>query len=416
MQLLTSLLLMIIVARLLGAVFARYGQPVIVGEILAGVLLGPAVLNLVQPSEALSGISQLAIFLVVLSAGLEMDFQRVLGAMRGRGLVLAILGFALPFSGGALIAFAYELDTMRMVFLGLCIAITALPVAVKLLGDLGMLETPIARYAIATALLNDVVALFILGIVLALPAESSARDLWSSGVLASLKLLGLVTLVLGAKALIRWLEKSGTSLSTISERMIGVFGAEALFGLVVVFVLFFGTVSETLGFHFVIGAFFGALLLDRRQFIPSRFDDLKRTLALVTTGFLSPIFFADMGLDFTFKALGQFDFVVVVLLVSIVTKVLAGWWGGRLIGMSNREALGLGGILNGRGVMELVVATIAYDRGFIGPTMFSVLVLMGAITTLLSPVIVGAALPPSLRTRYVRDTATKTGPPGTHER
>jgi len=403
MQLLTSLLLMIVAARLLGAVFARAGQPVIVGEMLAGVLLGPAVFNLIQPSEALSGISQLAVFLVVLSAGLDMDFQRVLGAMRGRGLILAILGFALPFSGGVLIAYAYELDPMRMVFLGLCIAITALPVAVKLLGDLGMLDTPIARYAIATALLNDVVALFILGVVLALPPDSGATDLWWSGATAALKLLGLVVLVLGANALIRRVEAAGLSLSAISERLVGVFGAEALFGMVVVFVLLFGTISETLGFHFVIGAFFGALLLDRRQFTPSRFDDLKRTLALVTTGFLSPIFFADMGLDFTFKALGQLDFVLVVLLVSIVTKVLAGWWGGRLLGMSHREAIGLGGVLNGRGVMELVVATIAYERGFIGPTMFSVLVLMGALTTLLSPVILGAALKPTARADYIRN-------------
>lgn len=403
MQLLTSLLLMIVAARLLGAVFARAGQPVIVGEMLAGVLLGPAVFNLIQPSEALSGISQLAVFLVVLSAGLDMDFQRVLGAMRGRGLILAILGFALPFSGGVLIAYAYELDPMRMVFLGLCIAITALPVAVKLLGDLGMLDTPIARYAIATALLNDVVALFILGVVLALPPDSNTTDLWLSGAAAAFKLLGLVALVLGANGLIRWVEARGLSLSAISERLVAVFGAEALFGMVVVFVLFFGTISETLGFHFVIGAFFGALLLDRRQFTPSRFDDLKRTLALVTTGFLSPIFFADMGLDFTFKALGQLDFVLIVLLVSITTKVLAGWWGGRLLGMSHREALGLGGVLNGRGVMELVVATIAYERGFIGPTMFSVLVLMGALTTLLSPVILGAALNPDARRLYIRN-------------
>lgn len=416
MQLLTSLLLMIVVARLLGAVFTRYGQPAIVGEMLAGVLLGPAILNLIQPNEALSGISQLAVFLVVLSAGLEMDFQRVVGAMRGRGLLLAILGFALPFAGGITIAWAYELDPMRMVFLGLCIAITALPVAVKLLGDLGMLETPIARYAIATALLNDVVALFILGVVLALPAESNASDLWISGATASLKLIGLVILVLGANSLIRQLERRGANLSAASEKLISVFGAEALFGLVVVFVLFFGMVSETLGFHFIIGAFFGALLLDRRQFTPARFDDLKRTLALVTTGFLSPIFFADMGLDFTFKALGQIDFVLVVLLVSIATKVLAGWWGGRLLGMSNREALGLGGVLNGRGVMELVVATIAYDRGFIGPTMFSVLVLMGAITTLLSPVILGVSLDRAGRERYIRAHQPANAAPDPRER
>lgn len=169
MQLLTSLLLLIVVARLLGHLFTRWGQPAIVGEMLAGVVLGPSVLDLIQPNDALSGIAQLAVFLVVLSAGIEMDFQRVLSAMRGRGLLVAFIGFALPFIGGVLVAWGYDLDPMRTVFMGLCIAITALPVAARLLADMGLLDTPIARYAIATAVLNDVVALFILGIVLALP-------------------------------------------------------------------------------------------------------------------------------------------------------------------------------------------------------------------------------------------------------
>ncbi len=402
MQLLTSLLLLIVTARLLGHLFARSGQPAIVGEMLAGVLLGPSMLNLIQPNEALSGIAQLAVFLVVLAAGLEMDFQRVLSAMRGRGMVVAALGFVLPFGGGLVIAWAYELDPMRTIFMGLCIAITALPVAVRMLADMGMLDTPIARYAIATAVLNDVVALFILGVILALPPDSGASELVASGLTAGLKLLGLLALVIGANLFIRWLSGRGVNLSSMSERLIGTFGAEALFGMVVVFVLFFGMVSENLGFHFVIGAFFGALLLDRRQFAPDRFEDLQRTLASVTAGFLSPIFFADLGLDFSFRAFSQIDFVLVVLLVSIATKLLAGWWGGRVIGMSNREAFGLGAVLNGRGVMELVVATIAYDRGFIGPTMFSVLVLMGVATTVLSPVLLNAALNRQAREDYAR--------------
>ena len=413
MQLLTSLLLLIVVARLLGHLFSRWGQPAIVGEMLAGVLLGPSVLNLIQPNDALSGIAQLAVFLVVLAAGLEMDFQRVLSAMRGRGMVVATLGFVLPFGGGLLIAWAYELDSMRTVFMGLCIAITALPVAARMLADMGMLDTPIARYAIATAVLNDVVALFILGVILALPPDSGAGDLLTSGLTACLKLLGLLALVISANLFIRWLERRGISLSSVSERLVGTFGAEALFGMVVVFVLFFGTVSENLGFHFVIGAFFGALLLDRRQFAPERFEDLKRTLTSVTAGFLSPIFFADLGLDFSFRAFGQIDFMVVVLLVSVLTKLIAGWWGGRLIGMSNREAFGLGAVLNGRGVMELVVATIAYDRGFIGPTLFSVLVLMGVVTTVLSPVLLNAALGREARADYA---ARHRSPPGPQDR
>ena len=119
MQLLTSLLVLIITARLMGHLFARYNQPAVVGEMLAGVLLGPAVLGFVQPSAALSGISELAVFLIVVAAGLEMDLTSVVRAMKGPGLVIAALGFVLPFGSGLVIAQVFGLDAMRMIFLGL---------------------------------------------------------------------------------------------------------------------------------------------------------------------------------------------------------------------------------------------------------------------------------------------------------
>ncbi|MDP3225653.1 MAG: cation:proton antiporter, partial [Rubrivivax sp.] len=148
--------------------------------------------------------------------------------------------------------------------------------------------------------------------------------------------------------------------------------------------------------------FFGALLLDRRHFLPERFDDLKHTLGSVTNGFLAPVFFASLGLEFTFDALlGKPGFVVAVLALSVLTKVAAGWWGGLLVGMSHREALGLGCVLNGRGVMELVVASIAYERGFIDQGLFSVLVLMGIVTTLLTPVMFNALVTAGQRATYI---------------
>jgi Kef-type K+ transport system membrane component KefB len=166
MSLLSSLLLLIVVARLFGRLFARYNQPELIGEILAGVLLGPAILGLIEPNKALAGVTELAVFLIILNAGLEMRFSDIVGAMKGRGLMLAAISFFIPFGGGVLVAAAFGQDIMRMIFLGLCISITALPVAVKLMDSLGILHTPIAKFSLATAVVNDVAALFILGISL----------------------------------------------------------------------------------------------------------------------------------------------------------------------------------------------------------------------------------------------------------
>lgn len=386
MSLLASLLVLIVVARLFGRLFARYNQPELIGEILAGILLGPALLNLIQPNAALAGITELAVFLIILNAGLEMRFSDIFDAMKGRGMLLAALSFIIPFIGGVLVSAAYDQDVMRMIFLGLCISITALPVAVKLLDSLGILHTPIAKYALATAVVNDVAALFILGIVLNMPEQLTFVDAASAVGLATLKLGMLALVVLSMNWLLAWLDQRNIGIQAVPETMIRIFGPEALFGIVVVFVLIFGSISEALGFHFVIGAFFGALFLDKQHFLASRYEDLKGTLASITNGFLAPVFFAYLGLEFQIQAIRELDFPTIVILVSILTKLAAGWIGGRLVGMANREAFGLGCVLNGRGVMELVVAGIAYQKGFIGPTMFSTLVLMGILTTFLTPI------------------------------
>lgn len=400
MSLLSSLLVLIVVARLLGQVFARFEQPAVIGEMLAGILLGPTVLGVIEPTRALAGISELAVFLVILSAGLEMRFEDIVGAMKGGGLRLATLSFLIPFFGGVAVAQFFELDAMRTVFLGLCISITALPVAVKILENMQILHTPIGRYAIATAVINDVAAMLVLGVVLALPPQPTFTAVATSVSIALVKLIALAALVLALNRGMAFLEAKGFSVQVIPERLIRWFGSEALFGIVVLFVLVFGSVSEVLGFHFVIGAFFGALLLDKRHFLASRYNELKLTLGSVTGGFLAPVFFAYLGLEFDIEALRSLDFVLAVLGVSILTKILAGWWGGRLVKMSSREALGLGCILNGRGVMELVVASIAYQKGFIGPSMFSTLVLMGVVTTLLTPWLFGKAMPKGVLEAY----------------
>ncbi|MBX3723142.1 MAG: cation:proton antiporter [Turneriella sp.] len=385
MSLLTQLLVLIIAARLLGSLFKRFHQPAIVGEMLAGVILGPSVLNFIQADAALSGISDLAVFLVVLSAGLEMQFKDILDALKGRGLILAILAFFIPMAAGIAVGIAYELDTMRVVFLGLCVSITALPVAVRILQSFNMLDSEIARYSVATAVLNDITALLVLGVILNLPGYLSFESIGISVLNTGWKLLALVALILGFNWGLQKLIARGVNLHRWSEKLVEVVGTEALFGILIVFVLSFGSASEALGFHFVIGAFFGALLIDQKFFLASRYNELDHTLRAITDGFLGPVFFATLGLEFKATSVKSADFVAVVLAISIASKMISGWVGGRIIGLDNVKSFGVGIILNGRGVMELVIASIAYKRGFITQGLFSALIIMGVATTIMTP-------------------------------
>lgn len=396
MPLLTTLLILIVSARLMGQVFSRFNQPAIIGEMLAGVIMGPSIFNLISPTPALSGISEFAVFLIVLSAGLEMNFKEVVDSMRGRGIVIAMLGFLLPLTGGIMVGIGFNLDVSRTIFLGLCVSITALPVTVSILQSFKLLDSTIARYSVATAIFNDVAALLVLGVILNLPEQKSYQAVGGAIFSASWKLIMLILLIVSVSLVIKKVTEKGVRIDQWSEKLVEFIGNEALFGLLLLLVLVFGSVSAALGFHFIIGAFFGALLVDRNFFLPARYKELELTLRSITGGFLAPVFFAYLGLEFKVQIIDSFWFVAVVLAVSITTKILAGWIGGRLIGLSRTDAMGIGFILNGRGVMELVIASIAYERGFIGQDLFSVLVLMGVITTLITPLMFRRWIMPSL--------------------
>lgn len=397
MSLLSSLLLLILAARILGEVFKKFGQPAMLGEIVAGIIVGPSALNLVQASPALSGISDLAMFLIILSAGLEMEFKEVIGSFRGKGLLVALLGFVIPLVCGMGTAMLFDLDHMRTIFLGLCISITALPVAVRILKEFDLLQHAIGRYAIVTAVINDILALFALGIILNLPDSQDYRQLLLMIGTGTMKIGVLGVLVLAMNYGLEKADALGFRIRWVPEKLVDLFGKDALLGILIVFVLAIGSVAEMLGSHFVIGAFFGALLIDRKLFLASRFDEIEQSLGSIGSGFLAPIFFVYLGLEFNLHMLPGWAFVLSVILVSILSKLFAGWCGGKLIGMKGSEPLGLGIILNGRGVMELVVANIAFQHGFIGEGLFSVLVLMGVVTTFITPMLFRQFVSPSLQ-------------------
>jgi Kef-type K+ transport system membrane component KefB len=165
------------------------------------------------------------------------------------------------------------------------------------------------------------------------------------------------------------------------------FGDEALFGVAVLFVMLFSSLTEAMGFHFVIGAFFGGLLLSRDFVGGPLHGNIQTTLNSITAGFLAPIFFAYIGLHFSGAAFGEIALLLAVLLLGMISKTLGGWIGGRIAGISHKECYAVGLILNGRGVMDLVVAEIALHRGIIDKGLFSALVLLSILSTFLGPIL-----------------------------
>ena len=384
----TNLLLLLVFARLLGEVFERFKQPAMIGEIIAGIILGPTLLNFIHRTEDIKVISELGIFLLVIIAGLEINFEDILKSVKGRNIIISLLAFFLPIFGGFAVGYFFGQDIMTTVFIGLCVAITALPVSIRILMDLGKINTNIGQKIISVAIFDDVFALTILGVILNIKdTDKSLSSIISISSISLLKLFAFIIILYLAYRIIKKLSnKEDYFEGKLNNILSFLRGKESLFALFFIFVLIFATITESLGFHFIIGAFFASMLISENLVGKKNIESFHKTTNGLAMGFLAPIFFAGIGLEFNFGSIQNYWLLIAVLFVSYFSKILGGFLGGKFAGLNSRVSLTLGFGLNARGIMELVIANIAYKSGLITQEIFSILVIMGIATTLTTPI------------------------------
>jgi Kef-type K+ transport system membrane component KefB len=389
----TNLLILLVTARIFGEIFERFKQPAMIGEIIAGIILGPSIFNLIHRTEDIKVISELGIFLLVIIAGLEINIDDILKSLKGKNIIISLMAFFIPIFGGMAVGYIFEQDIMTTVFIGLCVAITALPVSIRILMDLGKINSEVGQKIISIAIFDDVLALSILGVLLNIKdTDMSVMAIVKAGSLSLLKLIIFLSLLTLAYLLIKKLLRKGNYIQESLDKLVSLLkGKEPLFALFFVFVLLFSTVTENLGLHFIVGAFFAAMLISDSLIGKDNLKAIEKTTSNMAMGFLAPIFFAGIGLEFNISSISNIGLLVAVIAVSYLSKILGGFFGGQLAGLNSRVALTLGVGLNARGIMELVIANIAYRNGLISTEVFSILVIMGVLTTLTTPLLLKRA-------------------------
>ncbi len=389
----TNLLILLVTAKIFGEVFERFRQPSMIGEIIAGIILGPSLLNLIHRTEEIKVISELGIFLLVIIAGLEINIDDILKSLRGRNIIISIMAFFIPILSGFAVGYFFDQDVMTTVFIGLCVAITALPVSVRILMDLGKINSAVGQKIVSVAIFDDVLALSILGVLLNVKdTDMSVEAVAEAGAISLLKLLLFVSFLSFAYILIKKILRKGNYIEESLNKLIALLkGKEPLFAIFFAFVLLFSTFTETLGLHFIVGAFFAAMLISENLIGKENLKTIEKTTSNMAMGFLAPIFFAGIGLEFNFSSIQNVWLLISVIAVSYFSKISGGYAGGRFAGLSNRVSLTLGIGLNARGIMELVIANIAYKAGLISTEVFSILVIMGVLTTLTTPLLLKRA-------------------------
>ena len=388
-----AVFLMLLVARVFGEVLHRAKQPALVGELLAGVLLGPSILNIIQPTADLTLIANVALFFIMFLTGLRLHTKDIVEAGR-RAMVVSILAFLIPFAAGAIVASLFGLAQVPSLVVGLTLAITAVPVNSIILMEFGMLRTKLGATVITAGVINDILSLVVLGIILQLPAGGGSVSYLGVG--ASVTKIGVF--VGGILFVDRLLRKhpqwSQRQLARLGSRL----GTkESSFGMMLMFSIGVSLVAEWAGLHFVIGTFFAGLLLNELMG-----DDLlgrdTNVLSGITFGFFAPLLFAFIGVEFNAEALmGVLVLAGALLAVAIAGKLLGGYAGARLAGFSRPQSNLIAFLLNSRGFVELVIATIAYQAGLIDLALFSIVVGIGVITTIMSPITARIAISRQLK-------------------
>jgi Kef-type K+ transport system membrane component KefB len=383
-QLFVSIILILVSARILGEVFQRIGQPPLVGELLAGLVIGPSILGFVGPSADLHVISNLAVFFLMFLAGLEMDPREIRRA-GGSAIVISIIAFFIPLLAGTGTSLLFGLATVQSLFMGLLLSITAVPVSAIVLMQFGILNSRLGNTVITAAVVNDIMSLIVLSIILQIAADGgtgqlNVGDVMVSGINMAVFLGGvfLLDIILRkiASGLRRKVEPFFKKLQT----------KEAAFGVLLITAIAISLIAQDIGLHFVIGTFFSGLVIYRGRIGRENFNKVYGTISAITFGFFAPIFFALIGIEFNVQALvNAIPLFLALLGVAIVTKVAAGYIGAKIVGFSREVSLAIGFLMNGRGMVELVIASIGFGLGIIDMTLFSIAVAIGLVTTILAP-------------------------------
>jgi Kef-type K+ transport system membrane component KefB len=408
MQVATLLLQIVVILaaiRLFGAVCRAVHQPQVVGEMVAGIMLGPSVLGALSPRLSaflfpadsmglLNGVSQFGLVLFLYSVGLEHDLR----SLKGHGETAVISSHAsifVPFFLGALLAlFLYPRlsdDGITFVhfalFMGIAMSITAFPVLARILEEKSLVNTPVGATAIVCAAVDDVTGWCIVAAILfVVHANKPAFPVWA---IAPLTIVYAVLVLYAGPRLLR-------PLASRCQSTQGLKHSELAWAMLFLFASAYAT--EKLGIHPLFGAFLAGIATPRdfgfSKAVAKRLEDLTVVLLL-------PMFFAYSGLKTHLGLLNGAEmwmYFVAIVVVAVIGKLGGAAFAARSTGMTWRESTALGALVNTRGLVELVVLNIGLDNNIISPPLFAMMVLMAIVTTIMTVPLIDWIYPPHART------------------
>ena len=368
-EILLALFLMLLAAKLAAELFERIGQPAVVGEILAGVIIGPSVLGLVAPSEFLSMLAEIGVIFLLFTVGLETKPSSIFRVGKIAALV-AVMGVVLPFVAGWLLMRAWGSTNSSSLFVGTALVATSVGITARVLASLQLLNTQVARIILGAAVIDDILGLLVLSIV----SSSSAGTInyWEIGTTALLA-IGFTAFVvlIGARVVTR-----------VAPRIHNLRISDSLFMAGLVLCLGLALAVSFIGVAAIIGAFLAGMALAEA----TEGDERLHTQTNGVMEFLVPFFLVNIGMQLQLSVFRDWSLVwlaLAVTLIAIVTKLVGCGAGAWSLGMKPAAQVGVG--MMPRGEVGIVVAQIGLSLGVIDARLYAVVLFMAVATTLIAP-------------------------------
>lgn len=392
------IILVLLAATRIGASVAQHlGLPTLAGEIAAGVVIGLSIQYWSGTPDFLLGLgddthlqvlNELGIFFLMLLGGIELKPAELL-SVSFPAVVVAFCAMALPFGGGILLAWHWlpESDARltQALFVGVALAVTAVPVSVRVLMDMGCLHTRLGNLIVAAAVMDDLFSLVLLSVLTAMIRTGQmpgGQELWLLfGNIAVFLILVVAVDRLLIPRLWRWISESPLE--------------EARLSMLIILSAVFALVAHHLGLHFIMGAFAAGLVMQSELIGEPGYEEIHTKVAAITKGLLAPIFFASIGMELNLAVVTAVPgFLAALLAIAVLGKLIGAAVPARLLGFDGRSATAAGIAMTARGAVELVIAGIALNAGLfamgtegnaVTENLFSAIVLVAVVTTILAP-------------------------------
>jgi len=383
-HLIINLLVILAVAWPLGALFVRLGLPVMLGQLVTGLLLGPAVFNIVAPSEAITFLADLGIFFAMFYAGMEMDPKELVEHI-WPSMAVALGGFILPFVMGFFVARYFGGTIFQSLFIGIGLSITAIAVQAVILQEMQIHKTRIGHVIMGAAIVDDILSLIGLSVLLGLVKTGTVET------------YAIIIIILKVSAFFGFTILVGHFVVPVFTRKLDDYNAKG-FTFAMISALVMATAAELAGLHTVIGAFLAGQFVRKEIMHEKIYSAISDRFYGLSHGFLMPVFFASLAFHIHFQwNISFLLFATAITVTAILGKLVGCGLGALSFRYSMRESSIIGFGMNGRGAVELVIVAVVIalskdlmaqgvlSEPLLTEDQFAALVLMAFITTLLAP-------------------------------